>query len=362
MKPSLVLTLITSAFLAANSRAQTVPPTTANVAAESTAALPSQGARDAGVFTLYFENDYFGGQDQHYTNGVKLAWLSGDLGDWGQTGWRQRFIDRLPFVNKPDTAKQFGFAFGQNIYTPQNISLVPPDATDRPYAGWSYLEFSFISKTESVMDTLSIQAGMIGRASQADEVQRAVHEWINDEIPLGWDYQLQNEFGLNVVYERKWRLFARAFGNTLGADFVPHAGFSVGNVSTYANAGFTTRLGFNLPSDFGASLIRGGSLPNTPIDDRDPRVAGLNGGTSWSFFAFGGVDGRAVARDIFLDGNTFRDSPSVDKENFVGDAFYGLGLSRGRWQLTYTEVVRTKEFKAQQRKSYFGSVALSRTF
>jgi lipid A 3-O-deacylase len=331
-------------------------------AAHADESLPTAGARDAGVFTLYFENDYFGGQDQHYTNGVKLSWLSGDLSDWGQTGWRQRFADRLPFVNRTDGLKQLGFALGQNIYTPQDISRVPPDATDRPYAGWSYAEFSFISKTQSVMDTLSIQAGMVGRASQADEVQRAVHEWINSERPLGWDYQLQNEFGLNVVYERKWRWYARGFGDITGIDVIPHAGFSLGNISTYANAGFTTRLGFNLPSDFGTSLIRGGSLPNTPIDDRDYRVAGLNGGRAWSFFAFGGVDGRAVGRDIFLDGNTFRDSPSVDKEHFVGDAFYGLGIGYGRWQLTYTEVVRTREFKAQDRKSYFGSVALSRTF
>jgi hypothetical protein len=31
------------------------------------------------VFTFYLENDYFGGTDRHYTNGVKLSWLSRDL-------------------------------------------------------------------------------------------------------------------------------------------------------------------------------------------------------------------------------------------------------------------------------------------
>jgi len=34
-------------------------------------------------------------------------------------------------------------------------------------------------------------------------------------------------------------------------------------------------------------------------------------------FAF--VDGRAVGRDIFLDGNTFTDSHSVTRKTFVGD-------------------------------------------
>lgn len=323
------------------------------------AAVPNGNARAAGVFTFYLENDYFGGQDRHYTNGLKLSWLSGDLTAWDQSGWRRQFIEALPFVNRPGAQKNLGFAFGQNIYTPQDISRVPPDASDRPYAGWSYLELTFVSKTESVMDTLSIQAGLVGRYSYAQDLQRVVHQWLNDEDPRGWAHQLHNEVAVNVVFERKWRLYARNLSRTLGIDFVPHAGVSLGNAQTHANAGFTTRLGFNLPSDFGVSLIGATSATNLPLDDADPRVA-QDG--SWSFFAFGGVNGRAVARDIFLDGNTFRDSPRVEKESFNGDAFYGLGFNVGRWQFTYTEAVRSREFKGQRDKNYFGSVALSRTF
>ncbi|HEY0946027.1 MAG TPA: lipid A deacylase LpxR family protein [Opitutaceae bacterium] len=330
------------------------------VAAQESNPVADQRARDSGVFTLYFENDFFGGQDRHYTNGFKLSWLSRDLTSWGQEGWRRRFIDTLPFVNRPGGQKNFGFAFGQNIYVPQDISRVPPDPTDRPYAGWSYLELTFVSKTESVMDTLSFQAGMVGRHSYAQDMQIVIHEWLNDEHPDGWDYQLKDEVGVNIVFERKWRLYGRTMGNALGFDFVPHAGASLGNVQTYANAGATLRLGLNLPSDFGISLIRGASLPNAPLDDRDPRVAARR---SASFFVFAGVDGRAVARDIFLDGNTWRDSPSVDKESFVGDAFYGVGIFFGRrWQLTYTEVVRSREFEGQDEENYFGSITLSRTF
>lgn len=318
----------------------------------------TEKAREAGVFTLYFENDYFGGQDQNYTNGVKFSWMSPDLTTWGQTGWRQSVLEALPFVNREEGQKNLGFAFGQNIYTPQDISRVPPDANDRPYAGWSYLELTFVSKTENVMDTLSLQVGMVGPHSYAEDAQTIVHEWLNDETPRGWDYQLKDEVGVNIVYERKWRLFARSLNRTLGVDFVPHAGASVGNVQTFANAGGSLRLGINLPSDFGPGLIRAAGS-NSLIDDSDPRI-GEN--PHWSFLAFGGVDGRGVIRDVFVDGNTFKDSPSVDREHFVGDAFYGVGIVKGKWQLTYTEVVRTKEFKAQARKSYFGSITLSRIF
>lgn len=312
------------------------------------------------MFTLYFENDTFSGTDQHYTNGVKLSWLSSDLVDWGQSGWRKTIVESLPFVNRAGGQKNFGFAIGQNIYTPRNIETPTPDPTDRPYAGWSYLEMAFISKTPAVSDTLGLQVGLIGPHSLAEDSQRIVHQWIREVRPEGWDYQLRNELGVNLVYERRWRLYARALVHTVGVDLIPHMGGSLGNVQTYANAGGTIRFGFNLPSDFGVQLARPGSVGGTPADDLDPRVA-LD--RNFSLFVFGAGDGRAVARDIFLDGNTFRDSRSVDKESFVADLSAGTGLIAGRWQLTYTQVWRTREFKTERgRYNNFGSLTLSRAY
>jgi hypothetical protein len=268
--------------------------------------------------------------------------------------------DRLPLVNEPGTQKNFGIAIGQNIYTPQRKDLVVPDPTDRPYAGWSYLEFSVLSKSDARLDTLSFQLGIIGPHSYAKEVQREVHRIVDTEQALGWDHQLEDEFGLNVVFERKWRLYAGAVSDLLGVDLVPHVGVSLGNVQTYVNSGITTRIGFNLPSDFGVQLIRPGGAGSTPTNDLDPRVSPRK---NFSVFVFGGVDGRAVARDIFLDGNTFRDSPSVDKEAFVADLSYGAGVIAGRWQLTFTQVTRTREFKRQiNRYNNFGSATLSVAF
>lgn len=321
--------------------------------------VPVERARNAPVFTLYFENDYFGGEDRYYTNGVKLSWVSGDMSDWEQKGSLKKTVESLPFINEVDRQKNFGVALGQNIYTPKDTNLSVPDPNDRPYAGWTYLEFAFIGKTDRVMDKFAIQLGIVGPHSFAEDTQRFVHEVINDDSPNGWDSQLKDEPGVNLIFERKWRLYSRGWGDTLGFDFIPHVGASLGNIQTYGNAGAMARLGFNLPSDFGVDLIRGGGAVSAPGDDNDPRVSPKK---NWSFFIFGGVDGRAVARDIFLDGNTFRDSASVDKKNFVGDAYYGVGVILGTWQLTYTEAVRTVEFDGQGDKSYFGSVTLSKAF
>ncbi len=321
--------------------------------------IPVERSRTASVVTFYLENDYFGGTDRHYTNGAKLSWLSRDLVSWGQVGWRKTLVEALPFVNRPGSQKNFGLALGQNIYTPARDELAVPDPTDRPYAGWSYLEFNFVGKTATVMNSLTLQAGMVGPDSYAEQTQKLVHRWLRNSQPQGWDYQLKNEVGVNVILERRWRAYARTADGALGFDLVPHAGVSLGNVQTYANAGATARLGFNLPSDFGIELIAGGAATNSPLDDRDPRI-GTERRTS--LFVFGGVDGRAVARDVFLDGNTWKDGPSVDKETLVGDSYWGVGVVRGSWQFTYTYVVRTKEFKAQREVNQFGSITISRAF
>ncbi len=329
--------------------------------AQDSSTITFERARQTGVFTAYFENDKFGDTDQNYTNGAKLSWLTSDLTDWGQSGWRQSVLNALPFINRGQTQKNFGFAIGQNIYTPQDSTAPVPDPTDRPYAGWSYAEISFISKTSTRADILSLQAGIVGPSSAAEDTQKAVHEWINTDIPQGWDFQLKDEPGVNVVYERRYRLVARTLWESIGFDFIPHGGFSLGNVQTYANLGGAVRLGLNLPSDFGVGLARGGSMGASPIDDLDPRI---NPDRDFSVFLFAGADGRAVGRDVFLDGNTWKDGgPSVDKERFVADVLAGVGVIAGRWQLTGTFVHRTKEFETQPDPwSRFGSLTLSVAF
>ncbi|MEO6245933.1 MAG: lipid A deacylase LpxR family protein [Opitutaceae bacterium] len=317
-------------------------------------------ARTAPVVTVYVENDSFTGTDQHYTNGLKISWLSAELTAWGHTGWRQSLLDHLPFVPRLEGQKDVGMAFGQNIYTPRDIKARNPDREDRPYAGWAYFEFDFITKTPAIMDNFAIQIGVVGPHSYAEETQTRFHRLIGIGEPHGWDYQLRDELGVNVIYERRWRLYGRAFDDSLGLDFVPHAGVSVGNVQTYANTGGTVRVGYQLPSDFGVQLSRGGSVGGSPADDRDPRVAHDR---NLSFFLFAAVDGRAVARDLFLDGNTFRHSRSVTKEDLVADLSAGVGLVAGRWQLTFTHVRRTREFEAQAEPfNNFGSFTLSRAF
>ena len=77
---------------------------------------------------------------------------------------------------------------------------------------------------------------------------------------------------------------------------------------------------------------------------------------------FGGLEIRAVARNIFLDGNTFGSSHSVEKNYLVGDFQGGLALVVHRMRAAFTYVYRTPEFRLQDEADRFGAITLSLIF
>ena len=81
---------------------------------------------------------------------------------------------------------------------------------------------------------------------------------------------------------------------------------------------------------------------------------------AWYFFA--GLEGRYVARNIFLDGNTFADSHSVSKNPFVGEFQAGAAVTWGHLRLTFTHILRTREFEGQTQPDQFGAISLSTAF
>lgn len=78
---------------------------------------------------------------------------------------------------------------------------------------------------------------------------------------------------------------------------------------------------------------------------------------SWYFFA--GIDGRFIAHNLFLDGNNFENSHSVDREDFVADLQAGFVWNNSKFRLAYSWIYRSREFVQQQERDIFGSVSIS---
>lgn len=318
---------------------------------------------ETATVTFMFENDLFGRTDQQYTNGIQFGWLSPDLNQFEQAGqlpqWSDALVEALPWVNRPGALRNLGLALGQKMFTPEDIATRSLITDDRPYAGWLYAGIAFVSRTADRLDSMELQLGVVGPASFAEDIQNLVHDVRGISRAQGWDNQLANEPGLALIYERKIRWMERVSASGFGYDIMGHAGGAVGNVFTYLNGGIEIRAGWNIPADFGTTLISPGGDTNAPIAHDDPR---LNSKAPAGFHVFAATTGRLVVRDIFLDGNTFADSHSVDKEPVVADLIAGASLVMRRYKLSYAQVFRTQEFDGQRLNPNFGSLTLSMTF
>lgn len=300
------------------------------------------------TFNTLLENDFFG-SDRHYTSGLYLSATSGSS---QQCDTCRSLADTLMLPEGAGPMSyRYGYFLGQSIFTPENLSLAPPDPLDRPYAGWLYLGARLYREAGNTLDRLELKIGVVGPASGADAVQRWWHalHWFGGVPPQGWHSQLKDEPGLVLTEQRIWRL--SLIGGPIEAELLPEANVSVGNVFTYAAVGMTFRFGQNLHADWGPPRIepalQGSDFVN--YDELTP--------VAWYLFA--GFEGRAVARNIFLDGNTFQHSASVSKKPLVGDLNAGIAfLWRGfSAHMSYTQ--RTREFKTQNGDDKIFSIGLS---
>lgn len=326
------------------------PTSAADLVAPLTSPVPGDQAPPPdpyGTFTFSIENDMFGGSDRYYTNGFQFAWRSPSSDLPSPLAWLN---DRLDWVMGPGTLR-WGAAFGQSLYTAQDTQTATPRLDDRPYAAYLYGALSLSRTSEFTSTQLELQAGVVGPSALGEFVQNNYHELIGVDQVNGWRTQLKDEAALTALIERKWRV---PLGSMAGVDFeaIPSATASLGNVQTYAGAGTLFRFGQGLDADFGPPRIRPALAGSSWIQPRQ----------DFGWYVFAGLDGRAIARDIFLDGNTWRDSRSVDKRVLVGDMQAGVAVLWRGMRFAYTQVWRTEEFYGQSGQQSFGSLSVSFRF
>jgi lipid A 3-O-deacylase len=284
-------------------------------------------------FQLYIENDSLIGTDRYYTNGIKFG--GGVNAD--------RLIERLFQTPAEQVLRRFsdnpgdvhvGLFLGQNLYTPRRITVAEPQPFDRPWAAWLYAGGVAQSIYANRLQTVEFDIGFVGPAALGKQVQTEWHQFVGADRPEGWGNQLHNEPGLLLAYLEKWR-----FGPSTGAQVVPHFGATVGNVMTLARAGGIVRFGQNM-SGFGPDTIEpgGAMLQRTRLTDFQSE----NGNREW--YVFGGFDVRGVAHNIFLDGNSFRSSPSVERRGFVYDLKAGVSVRIPPARISLTHIFRSEEF------------------
>ena len=313
------------------------------------AAQPAtESAPDRGVLSAVIENDLFGGTDRNYTNGLRLEWVR--PADESPE-WLRRAARLQPFVDLDGVTFRDGFAVSHTLYTPRDITLANPPADDHPYAAHLSFQWFATAAEPDAENTILIDIGVIGPSAGGEFIQETWHQLIDGEEPAGWDYQLKDE----IVFALAGQRVARHQGPSLAGletDAVTHAGLTLGTLRTSVSAGGAVRAGFGLDQAFAPPRLRPAIGPSSLYRPRDG-VAG---------YVFAGVGAYGVARDVFLDGNTLRDSRSVDKYAAVADLQAGAELHAGRYRFAFTYVLRTEQFDGQDGPQQFGAIALTRAF
>lgn len=222
---------------------------------------------------------------------------------------------------------------GQEIYTP-TVDAPTPQPGERPYAGWLYTRAAARGGTARAAHGVSLTIGVTGPPSLAESVQKSLHRRIPGfRTPLGWDHQLPTEIAFAIRIDRTWRL-APAGAAAQWVDFVPSADMTLGTLRAAVGAGGRIRAGTDLVQPWLARPTH--------------RWLALS--------AFVGGRADAIARDLFLDGSTFRESVRVERVPIVGGWERGVGLRLRRFRAEYRAVTRSREYRTGPRAHTHGSL------
>ncbi|MEN8171039.1 MAG: lipid A deacylase LpxR family protein [Pseudomonadota bacterium] len=305
--------------------------------------------------SLQMENDFFADSgDRYYTHGTQLSLLNKEA----PPAFLAKVADWTPFYQQGNSLNLVQYTLGQKIFTPNNTEATTVVDGDRPYAGYLYFSATVLSQIGSSLifdhshidygNMFEVTLGVVGPSAMSEETQTGFHDLVGIDSPSGWDNQLEDELAIGLMYSRFWRLVQPV---TDGVEFGvnPHISMSLGNVYTYGAGGVMFRLGNNLRRDLSPPNIRPGF----------PGPAYFQTSNEASWYVYLGFETRLVLRDIFLDGNTFTDSHSVEKELLVGDMQFGIVYMLGDVRITFSNMIRTDEFKTQQVSTQYGALNLT---
>jgi hypothetical protein len=317
----------------------------------------SESAADNQGMTAYvrLDNDVFAGTDRGYSNGTEFGFISPTVPGFQDsslspsTRWLNRKLQWL----QPEGYEynNMVITLGQSMYTPSEWRLETPDANDRPYAGVLVLGVTYNSRDQDSMISTTVNAGVVGPSAFAHETQDFVHEIVGGERFAGWDHQLRDEPVFRVMQQRLHKY--TMIKPTWMSDLIVHYGGSLGNLTTFVNAGAEVRFGGWIPDNFG-------SAPSLPVAENTAPTLGSIYSDTVRMHAFVALDVRYVAQDITLDGNTFKDSASVDREDVVADLGVGVAAHWGNWKIAFARYFRTREFRGQDGEAQLGSITIRR--
>ena len=270
--------------------------------------------------SITLDNDLFIGNDSGYTNGLYLSFF--DAGDTQSSlpendFWVKPLMWSMPNHNIQGAVN--AYMVGQTMSTPSDITIEVPDENELPYAALLALTNSYVTVTPSRADRVSTTVGIVGPAALGEESQKFIHKIIGSDEPRGWDTQLENELVFQLSRATMWRTWESSSGNS---DFLTNADLTLGTIQSSFSTGLTLRYGRDLISSYATKLFDNSRTTNPSAVD-----------SGW--YIYTSVQAGFVFNQIFTDGNTFRDSRSIDYDQEYISLATGFAYSWKNSSLTF---------------------------
>ncbi len=244
--------------------------------------------------------------------------------------------------------KVLSFELGQKIYTPQSGFIPSSIYVDRPFAGYLYVgsSLNLLYKNESNLK-LEIQTGFVGRYSYGKEIQDLIHKTFGFYTPGGWQYQIQNNYEVNLSAEYN-RLLLR--GSAFDISLNTHA--DVGNGLTGASAGVLFRAGkFN-------QLFNSSSTTSSIWQNRN--IKPLHDA---EFFFYNKPLINYVAYNATVAGSLFNHKPrhleiTATQKPIIFTDQIGGSFVNGHWVLDLSVIFQSRETQEMVHPHQWGSVSV----
>ncbi len=243
----------------------------------------------------------------------------------------------LPFVGDEGYQTYAAWSIAQEMHTPDDIADPNPPKDDQPYAGVLYVDSVLYTANQRWAHAWFMKTGVVGPASQADDVQKQFHETIGADEPMArrWDTQLPNEPVLNLGYSVA-HLMAQETSPFCRMETCPSGHRGARQLLHRRGSRHVRRDRLEPRGCLGWDC--------TALRLNAASTAGVGPVNGWSVGLSGGLLGYGVAHYLPLDGTVFHDSRSVDSEPLIGMATLGMCVrhqnlrAQPGWDFLYQDI------------------------
>lgn len=208
-------------------------------------------------WSFSIDNDWVFGSDDKYSGGFQIGWMSDEIHESGKEGFAYMYANGLSELWEAVSPFDFGgmrrngaISLQGVAITPEDTKIVEPIYDDVPYMGSTAITSSLYIWNDRVCHEALITLGVIGPASGADEVQKAIHRLLGITVPKGWDNQVGNRLLIQAGYVAGIRQYATRFANDYTFEWFNSLSVNAGSGFVGAGGGTALRIGENVPTNF----------------------------------------------------------------------------------------------------------------